>query len=196
MIISGLTSKSDGATQPFFDLDTLLRDAPDGPSCRQLCTAFRTTHHAIVRLPAADIPRMDAMWRAARAFFALDAARKLTAGGGPFRRLDGVVGVAGYAQMEDGNEFLEMRVGDAGALLPPPAAVDAEIPGFTEALGAARAVLTGVAQTGDRGSVRPTPTPIPPPPSPSSPQVPTLHSINYHPAAPDPPHIPHGGNAL
>ena len=90
---------------PLFELDDLLRDLPSGPACRELCAALQTAHHAVVRLPAADAARMAGMWRAARGFFGLDLARKEAAGGGPFRRLPGVVGVAGYARMDDGNEF-------------------------------------------------------------------------------------------
>jgi hypothetical protein len=142
------------AAHQFFELEALSRDSPSGPSCLDLCATLKTSHHAIVRLPPADAARITGMWRVARTFFALDPARKEAAGGGPFRRLPGVVGVAGYAQMEDGNEFLETRVGDSGELLPPPPLIDAEVPGFTASLAAGRGVLTELARTGGQRAVQ------------------------------------------
>ncbi|EKX44990.1 hypothetical protein GUITHDRAFT_139276 [Guillardia theta CCMP2712] len=118
-------------------LDLELEDGA-GPHSRRLCDILVRDHYAIIKLPRSSSSSLDQMWETADKFFGMDQKEKALAGGKMSKAANNV-GVIGWGQMSDGNEFLEMRLTANGQIFPP--SLDDFIPDFTSSTRRARELL-------------------------------------------------------
>eukprot|EP00960_Hanusia_phi_P032760 750049-Hanusia_phi.AAC.1 len=109
-----------------------------GPHSRKLCEMLMRDHYAVIKLPTSSSSFLDQMWQAADRFFAMKIPDKAAAGG-KMRKASNNVGVVGWGEMSDGNEFLEMRLTANGRIFPP--TLDDFIPNFTTSTDQARGLL-------------------------------------------------------
>jgi len=114
-----------------------------GSEASRMARLMARDHFVVAKLPDEEAEAVEAMWDAASEFGAMDTQAKYDAAGRMWRP-ENLPGVVGFGVMEDGNEFLELRVDAEGGLLPGREGLDAAVQGFSEAMKASRSALTGV----------------------------------------------------